>query len=93
MSILFRMDVGRTNKLKEKDLGDQLRTIRELQVAKYELASSSRSIYTQLPNSNIFFVSSRPKETKRINDELKKRVETFKNERIGTSFEKEQINI
>ena len=66
------------NKLKEKDLGDQLRTIRELQVAKYELTNSSRSIYTQLPNSNIFFVSSRPKETKRINDELKKRVETFK---------------
>ena len=87
------MDVGRTNKLKEKDLGDQLRTIREFQVAKYELTSSSRSIYTQLPNSNIFFVSSRPKETKRINEELKKRVEIFKNERIGTSFEKEQINI
>jgi len=87
------MDVGRTNKLKEKDLGDQLRTIRELQVAKYELTSSSRSIYNQLPNSNIFFVSSRPKETKRINEELKKRVEIFKNERIGTSFEKEQINI
>jgi len=87
------MDVGRTNKLKEKDLGDQLRTIRELQVAKYELTSSSRSIYSQLPNSNIFFVSSRPKETKRINEELKKRVEIFKNERIGTSFEKEQINI
>ena len=87
------MDVGRTNKLKEKDLGDQLRTIRELQVAKYELTSSSRSIYTQLPNSNIFFVSSRPKETKRINEELKKRVEIFKDERIGTSFEKEQINI
>ena len=87
------MDVGRTNKLKEKDLGDQLRTIRELQVAKYELTSSSRSIYSQLPNSNIFFVSSRPKETKRINEELKKRVEIFKDERIGTSFEKEQINI
>lgn len=87
------MDVGRTNKLKEKDLGDQLRTIRELQVAKYELTSSSRSIYSQLPNSNIFFVSSRPKETKRINEELKKRVDIFKNERIGTSFEKEQINI
>jgi len=87
------MDVERTNKLKEKDLGDQLRTIRELQVAKYELTSSSRSIYSQLPNSNIFFVSSRPKETKRINEELKKRVEIFKNERIGTSFEKEQINI
>ena len=87
------MDVDRTNKLKEKDLGDQLRTIRELQVAKYELTSSSRSIYSQLPNSNIFFVSSRPKETKRINEELKKRVEIFKNERIGTSFEKEQINI
>ena len=87
------MDVGRTNKLKEKDLGDQLRTIRELQVAKYELTSSSRSIYNQLPNSNIFFVSSRPKETKRIDEELKKRVEIFKNERIGTSFEKEQINI
>ena len=87
------MDVGRTNKLKEKDLGDQLRTIRELQVAKYELTSSSRSIYSQLPNSKIFFVSSRPKETKRINEELKKRVDIFKNERIGTSFEKEQINI
>jgi len=87
------MDVERTNKLKEKDLGDQLRNIRELQVARYELTSSSRSIYTQLPNSNIFFVSSRPKETKRINEELKKRVEIFKNERIGTSFEKEQINI
>ena len=87
------MDVGRTNKLKEKDLGDQLRTIRELQVAKYELTSSSRSIYNQLPNSNIFFVSSRPKETKRINEDLKKRVDIFKNERIGTSFEKEQINI
>ena len=87
------MDVGRTNKLKEKDLGDQLRTIRELQVAKYELTSSSRSIYNQLPNSNIFFVSSRPKETKRINEELKKRVEILKDERIGTSFEKEQINI
>ena len=87
------MDVGRTNKLKEKDLGDQLRTIRELQVAKYELTSSSRSIYNQLPNSNLFFVSSRPKETKRINEELKKRVDIFKNERIGTSFEKEQINI
>ena len=87
------MDVGLTNKLKEKDLGDQLRTIRELQVAKYELTSSSRSIYNQLPNSNIFFVSSRPKETKRINEDLKKRVDIFKNERIGTSFEKEQINI
>ena len=87
------MDVGRTNKLKEKDLGDQLRNIRELQVARYELTSSSRSIYTQLPNSNIFFVSSRPKETKRVNEELKKRIETFKNERTGTSFEKEQINI
>ena len=74
------MDIGRTNKLKEKDLGDQLRTIRELQVAKYELTSSSRSIYNQLPNSNIFFVSSRPKETKRIDEELKKRVEIFKNE-------------
>ena len=87
------MDVGRTNKLKEKYLGDQLRSIRELQVAKYELTSSSKSIYTQLPNSNIFFVSSRPKETKRVNEELKKRIETFKTERIGTSFEKEQINI
>lgn len=87
------MDVGRANKLKEKDLGDQLRNIRELQVARYELTSSSRSIYTQLPNSNIFFVSSRPKETKRVNEELKKRIETFKNERTGTSFEKEQINI
>ena len=87
------MDVERTNKLKEKDLGDQLRNIRELQVARYELTSSSRSIYTQLPNSNIFFVSSRPKETKRVNEELKKRIETFKNERTGTSFEKEQINI
>ena len=87
------MDVGRTNKLKEKDLGDQLRSIRELQVAKYELTSSSKSIYTQLPNSNIFFVSSRPKETKRVNEELKRRIETFKTERIGTSFENEQINI
>ena len=55
------MDVGRTNKLKEKYLGDQLRSIRELQVAKYELTSSSKSIYTQLPNSNIFFVSSMEK--------------------------------
>ena len=87
------MDVGRTNKLKEKDLGDQLRSIRELQVARYELTSSSKSIYTQLPNSSIFFVSSRPKETKRVNEELKRRIETFKTERIGTSFENEQINI
>ena len=91
---MLRMNIGQTNKLKEKDLGNQLRTIRELQVAKYELTSSTKSIYTQLPNSNIFFVtSSRPKETKRVNDELKKRVETFKTERVGTSFEKEQINI
>ena len=90
---MLRMNIGQTNKLKEKDLGNQLRTIRELQVAKYELTSSTKSIYTQLPNSNIFFVTSRPKETKRVNDELKKRVETFKTERVGTSFEKEQINI
>ena len=40
------MDLSKAQKLKEEDLGKQLRAIRELQVAQYEL--KSRFISTEM---------------------------------------------
>ena len=46
-----------------------------------------------MTNSNLFFPSNKEKETKRVKNELKKNIEIFKTERIGTSFENEIINL
>jgi len=87
------MDFSKAQKLKEEDLGKQLRSIRELQVAQYELKSSKRSIYEQIPNSNVFLISTKHDQERRVKRETKKKIDQFKIERVGTSYEKEQINI
>ena len=88
------MDFSKAQKLKEEDLGKQLRSIRELQVAQYELKSrlilkvlwvvtkwlkfSKRSIYEQIPNSNVFLISTKHDQERRVKRETKKKVDQFK---------------
>jgi len=62
-------------------------------VAKHELQSSKLTIYRQQPNSNIFFVSTREEEVKRVTKKLKVLLEQFKIDRVGTSFEAEQLKL
>ena len=54
---------------------------------------SKRSIYEQVPNSNVFLISSKPEQERRVKRQLKKKVDQFKEERIGSSFEHEKINL
>ena len=54
---------------------------------------SKRSIFEQIPNSNVFLVSSKPEQERRVKRQLKKKVDQFKEERVGSSFEHEKINL
>merc|ERR1711892_9707 len=87
------MDTSKAQKLKEQDLAKQLRAIRELQVAQYELESSKRQIYEQVASTNVFLISSKHEQDRRVKRQLKKSVEQFKVERVGSSFEHERINL
>jgi len=90
---VLRMNSSQATVLKEKYLGEKLRNIRELQVAKHELASSKRGIFQQQPNTFFFLKSSREEQKIRVERDLKKLIEEFKDERIGTSFETEKIEM
>ena len=62
-------------------------------MAKHELASSKRGIFQQQPNTFFFLKSSREEEKIRVERDLKKLIEEFKDERIGSSFETEKIEM
>ena len=62
-------------------------------MAKHELASSKRGIFQQQPSTFFFLKSSREEEKIRVERNLKKLIEEFKEERIGTSFETEKIEM
>ena len=62
-------------------------------MAEHELASSKRGIFQQQPNTFFFLKNSREQEKIRVERDLKKLIEEFKDERIGTSFETEKIEM
>ena len=66
---------------------------RNLIISLSKIKFSKRSIYEQIPNSNVFLISTKHDQERRVKRETKKKVDQFKIERVGTSYEKEQINI